>query len=179
MTTETTVPEVDPEARIRLLRSLAHGRKWTAARAASRLREDVAQGVAAEAGWPDVRKVREAWMSSLMPAPRAGDAEPEAPEDHQAVERALALARTVRSRHHERVARLTGRWSHADLLEVALALASMLPAPLDPEVALAWLDLPAEEWPEPVLVVEVARWEAGCRDATAEAARVERDRRGS
>lgn len=107
MTAETV--EVDPEARIRLLRSLAHGRKWTAARQA----------------------------------------------------------------------RLAGGWSQADLLEVALALASLLPAPLDPEVALAWLDLPPEEWPEETLAVEVARWDAGARDATAEVARVERDRRGS
>lgn len=183
---------VDEAARALLLSHLGRGHGMAIACRMSGVDKDDARRFADAWGWPDKQAIRSRWlreMDSPVPAQRAPEpaaepapeppAEPEPPEDHRAVERALALARAVRSRHHERVARLTGGWSQADLLEVALALASLLPAPLDPEVALAWLDLPAEEWPAETLAVEVGRWDAGARDATAEAARVERDRRGS
>lgn len=182
---ETAQISVNPATRAKLLRLLANGKGLDDAAVEAGLPDTVAHAVAVDAGWPNLARVDEVRRAGFkaveVPAPREPEppAEPEPVEDHPAVERALKLARLVREKDHAKVARFAGAWSGPELLDVALALASLLPCPVDPEAALAWLDLPAGEWPEGVLVVEVARWEAGCRDATAVAARVERDRRGS
>jgi hypothetical protein len=183
---DTATITVSPSTRAKLLRLLVMGKGLDDAAVDCGLPDTVAYAVASGAGWPNLARVGEVLGRPVgaveVPAPREPEPDPEpaelAVEDHPAVERALSLARLVREKDADAVARLTGGWSQADLLDVCLALASLLPAPLDPEVALAWLDLPAREWPVAVLRVEVARWGAGCRDRTASEAWVEWERRG-
>lgn len=62
-------------------------------------------------------------------------------------------------------------------ITVALDLLAVIPADLDPEAALAWVDLPVQEWPDDVLEAEAARAAAGARDGVALVADVELRRR--
>lgn len=122
---------------------------------------------------PDIPRDR---LRMLLPGPRAlppAAAEP----DHPAVATALELARTVRTRDPDTVAHLLGVLTTPELAETALALAAMLRPGTDPDEALAWLDLPAREWPGDVLAAEYGRWIAGDRDATAQDAHDEHARR--
>lgn len=122
---------------------------------------------------PDIPRDR---LRMLLPGPRALPA-PAAEPDHPAVATALELARTVRTRDPDTVALVLATLTTPELAEVALALAAMLRPDTDPATALAWLDLPAREWPGDVLAAEHQRWAAGDRDATARDAHDEHDRR--
>lgn len=178
---------VTPEERVTLLRNLAQGKSFSYACQVAGLSRHVARGVAMDAGWPDREEVKLTWMTLLrqpaaVPAPRAP--EPPAPvpdpalDDHPAVERALSLVRVARDLSPDAVHAVTRDWTVGDLLETAVALAALVPLGVEPDAALAWLDLPAEEWPDPVVRVEWNRWEAGARDATASAAASEAEARG-
>jgi hypothetical protein len=187
---DTAKFSVGAASRNKLLRLLVNGKGLDDAAVECGLPDSVAHQVASDAGWPNLAKVdverRKPFRGVEVPAPRAS--EPEAPadppesepvvEDHPAVERALSLARLVRDKDPDQIARLTGAWSPVELLETALALAAMVPLGVEPEVALLWLDRPAGEWPPPVVAVEAGRWDAGARDRTALAGVEERARRG-
>lgn len=181
---ETAQISVNPATRAKLLRLLANGKGLDDAAVEAGLPDTVAHAVAVDAGWPNLARVDEVRRAGFkaveVPAPREPEppAEPEPVEDHPAVERALKLARLVREKDHAKVARFAGAWSGPELLEVCLALASLLPCPVDPDVSLAWLDLPPEEWPEEALRFEAARYGLGCRDRTASEAHQEWERRG-
>lgn len=120
--------------------------------------------------------VRRDALRTLLPGPRALPALAAEP-DHPAVATALELARTIRDRDPDTVAVVLAALTTPELAEVALALAAMVRPDTDPDTALAWLDLPASEWPDAVLAAEYGRWVAGERDATARDARDEHVRR--
>lgn len=91
---------------------------------------------------------------------------------------ALSLIRLVReATDHEPIARATDHMTHAELVALAVVLAALVPADVDPDHALAWCDLPPSEWPEPVLVHERRRHDNGARDAVAVIAATEYRRR--
>lgn len=137
----------------------------------------------------DVRgKLRRLGLTTPVPAPRvepvptalgapvAAVDTAVAPEDHEAVARALACVRAVRE-SPEAVGRLLGTWTIADLWEAFVALAAMHPPGLDEATALEWCDLPPQEWSDEVLAVEYQRWLAGCGDRAACLAETETHRR--
>jgi hypothetical protein len=153
------------------------------------LPDTVAHAVASGAGWPNLARVGEVLGRPVgaveVPAPREPEPDREPPadepepvvEDHPAVERVRALTAALRDRDTDAVAALAGAWTLLETFEVA-CLAAVL-ARGDLGQGLEVLDLPAGEWSAETVAGEAARWDAGDRDATAEAGRVERERRGS
>jgi hypothetical protein len=129
---------------------------------------------------PGSADVRRDMLRTLIPGSRptpAAEPVPEPVGDHPAVAHALALAGAVRTRDPDQVAPILAALSTPELADAALALAAMVPPGIDPADALAWLDLPARQWPDAVLAVEHQRWTAGARDATALDAHTEHTRR--
>ena len=95
----------------------------------------------------------------------------------EAVPRAVRLVRAIRDEGPHSVALETDHLDRQELIALVVALAAMVPADVDPAKALAWIDLPAAEWPADLLVRESARHDDGARDATAVLAAAELNRR--
>jgi hypothetical protein len=185
---DTATITVSPSTRAKLLRLLVMGKGLDDAAVDCGLPDTVAHAVASGAGWPNLARVGEVLGRPVgaveVPVPREPEPDPEPAEpaepggeDHPAVERVRALTGALRDRDTDAVAALAGAWTPLETFEVA-CLAAVL-ARGDLGQALEVLDLPAGEWSAETVAGEAARWDAGDRDATAEAGRVERDRRGS
>lgn len=95
----------------------------------------------------------------------------------RAVARAVRLAAGIRDEGPHTVAEATDTLPRQELVALVVALAAMVPADVDPVAALAWVETPAAEWPDRLLVAEAARHDTGARDATAVLAALELDRR--
>lgn len=84
------------------------------------------------------------------------------------VERALALVVGIREREPRAAVRtVTADLDWPQLRALAVTLAAMCRADVDPAAALEWVDLPPAEWSDTTVVVEEGRWMDGARDYTA------------
>lgn len=160
---EAAAVSVSAASRAKLLRLLCNGRGLDDAALEAGLPDVLAHAVAVGAGWPDLVRVdverRKPFRAVEVPAPRpavedeapAVEEQPAAPapgpgpEDHPAAVRALQLHQAVHARDQDRMGALGGSWTVLEVWETCVALAAMVPAGVDPEAALAWLDHPEEE----------------------------------
>jgi hypothetical protein len=95
----------------------------------------------------------------------------------RAVRNACALAAILRGRDRAAVQAVVDPLGRDELVDLLVAACAMLPAHVDAEVRLRWIDLEPVAWSDALLAGEASRWDGGDRDATARMAIEESARR--